>query len=145
MREQNEELLRAWLRLSTAVNNDRLTSDLPYNEALLCNILQRSRQSSPDAGMTATDLCRSARMLKSQMNRTLQSMEEKGIIIRKRSDADRRQVYITLNKSSDLYHRQHEKILDVVNRIAEKLGPDQVDEIIKIFTKIANTADEVLI
>lgn len=144
MREQNEKLLSAWLRLSTTVNNDRLTSDLPYNEALLCNILCSTQLEAP-AGMTATDLCRRARMLKSQMNRTLQSMEEKGLILRRRSDTDRRQIFITLNKASDLYHKQHEKILDVVNRIAEKLGPEQVNEIIELFTKIANTADEVLL
>ena len=145
MREKNEELLAAWLRLSTAVINERLTSDLPYNEALLCNILHRNEQESPDHEMTATDLCRHAKMLKSQMNRTLQNMEEKGIIIRRRSAQDRRQVYISLNPASDLYHKQHEKIMDVVGKIAEKLGFDQIDEIIQIFTKIADTADEVLI
>ena len=145
MREKNEELLAAWLRLSTAVINERLTSDLPYNEALLCNILHRNQQAAPGSEMTATDLCRHAKMLKSQMNRTLQNMEEKGIIIRKRSAQDRRQVYVSLNPASDLYQRQHEKIMDVVGRIAEKLGYDQIDDIIQIFTKIADTADEVLL
>ena len=145
MREQNEKLLGAWLRLSTAINNDRLSSDLPYNEALLCNILYSSQQKSPNSGLTATDLCRYAKMLKSQMNRTLQSMEEKGIICRQRSNADHRQVFITLNRASDLYQKQHEKIMDVVNRIAEKLEPDQVNDIIDIFTKISNIADEVLV
>lgn len=145
MRDQNEELLRAWLHLSTTINNDRLTSELPYNEALLCNILYSNQQESPERILTATDLCRRSHMLKSQMNRTLQSMEEKGIILRHRSETDRRQVYITLNKTSDLYRRQHESILTLVNRIADKLGPEQVAAAIDLFTKISTTAEEILL
>ncbi len=34
----NEKLLEAWLRLSTILSNDRIVSEMPYNEALICNI-----------------------------------------------------------------------------------------------------------
>ncbi len=145
MKKQNEELLDAYLRLCTTVSNERVTSDMPYNEALLCNILYHHQNEYPDTELTATDLCRLSRMLKSQMNRTLQSMEDKGIIIRKRSDADRRQVYITPNTESTLYQRQHEKVLKLVDAIIEKIGTDRVDDFIEMFTIIAKTAEEVLI
>ncbi len=40
----NEELLEAWLRLSTILCNDRIVSEMPYNEALICNILHRRQR-----------------------------------------------------------------------------------------------------
>lgn len=85
----NEELLEAWLRLSTILCNDRIVSEMPYNEALICNILYRRQRQDKKGTTTATDLCRQTKMLKSQMNRTLQSMEDKKIITRRRSDTDK--------------------------------------------------------
>lgn len=145
MKNRNEALLDAWLHLCTSIINDRVTSDMPYNEALICNILHRNQVENPGTELTATDLCRFSRILKSQMNRTLQRMEDKGVIIRKRSDMDRRLVYITLNMESTLYQRQHEKILAVIDSIIDKIGPEYTEQIIEMFTKIAKTADEVLI
>ena len=86
----NEELLEAWLRLSTILCNDRIVSEMPYNEALICNILYRQEMQKEDKKLTATDLCKQTKMLKSQMNRTLQCMEEKKIITRQRSDVHNR-------------------------------------------------------
>lgn len=144
MKAKNEELLSAWLRLSVIVSNDRLTSDMPYNEALICNILYGSYLNGNTEGLTATELCHHSRILKSQMNRTLQSMEEKNLIKRQRSAADRRQVYISLNSDCQLYQKQHAKILNLVDAVMKKLGEEQTDETIKILTNIANIADEVM-
>ena len=39
MEKINEELLTAWLKISTSVNNSRLVSKMSFNESLVCNIL----------------------------------------------------------------------------------------------------------
>ena len=57
----NEELLEAWLRLSTILCNDRIVSEMPYNEALICNILHRRQRLDKNGTTTATDLCRQTR------------------------------------------------------------------------------------
>ena len=145
MINKNEELLHAWLRLCTTISNERITSDMPYNEALICNYLYRTKMMCPDQIPTATDLCRFTKMLKSQMNRTLQCMEEKGIITRKRSEKDRRQIYVVLNEECSIYQKQHTKIMKIVDALMARLGTDNVDQIIPMFKKIADTADEVLI
>ena len=77
MKDLNEEVLDAWLRLTTAISNTKLVSDMPYNEALICNLLYNSQKQQPDMPLTATDLCKKTQMLKSQMNSTLQSMDDK--------------------------------------------------------------------
>ena len=76
----SEDVLNAWLRLTTTVNNVRLAGELPYYELLICGILYRNQKSGAPGSLTATELCGETRMLKSQMNRTLNSMEKKGLI-----------------------------------------------------------------
>ncbi|WP_283684344.1 MarR family transcriptional regulator [Parablautia sp. Marseille-Q6255] len=138
-----EEVLNAWLYLSMSVSNNRLVSDMPLNEAVICHLLYRNQLHCPDAPLTATDLCRATKMLKSQMNRTLQSMEDKGLIFRERSSLDKRQVYVFINHTSPLYQNMHEKALMLVEQFMSKIGLNKADDIIRLFTIIGDTADEI--
>ena len=140
----SDEVLNSWLRLTTAIGNLRITSALPYNELLICGLLYRNQKSGAPEFLTATDLCRATGMLKSQMNRTLNSMEKKGLISRTRSGQDRRQVYISFNMEQvEFYERQHEKVLFCVDTLLEKVGRNRAEEIVKLFTLISDMADEV--
>ncbi|NBI89715.1 MarR family transcriptional regulator [Lachnospiraceae bacterium] len=140
----NEKLLEAWLRLTTILCNDRIVSEMPYNEALICNILYRHQMRDKVNKLTATDLCRQTKMLKSQMNRTLQKMEEKNIITRQRSSTDRRQIFISLNPNADSFYIQHHKSLRLIDALATKAGPEKSQEAIDLFTYIANMAEEMI-
>ena len=145
MNNRNEELLNAWLRLSVGINNTRLASNMPYNESLICNILYWNTLKHPEQKMTATDLCRETRMLKSQMNRTLNCMEKKKIIVKERSQKDKRQIYIRLDLAQiEVYHEQHQRILEMIGSIIDKIGTDTADEAIRICNLVADTATEVL-
>ena len=53
MKDTNEKILDAWVQLIMAVNSERLVTDMPFNEAVICNLLYRNK----DLKMTATDLC----------------------------------------------------------------------------------------
>ena len=142
----NEKLLDAWLKLTTAIINERVVSDLPYNESVICNILYRNHCNTPERQVTATDLCRKMKMQKSQMNRTLSSMEEKQLISRERSAADKRQILVSLNLDQlEGYQRQHERILALIDRLLEKIGPEKAGDIVDMFTQIADTAEEIII
>lgn len=138
----NEKLLNAWLRISTSVNNDRVVTELSYNESLICNVLYQNQQKEEPAQLTATDICHATNMLKSQANRTLNQLEEKGIITRLRSSDDKRQVYIALSQEKDgAYERQHAKILDIVDHIIEKLGIERAQEATALLNDISDIAD----
>lgn len=144
MKNINEEVLEAWLRLTTVISNAKIVSDMPYNEALICNFLYNNQLQSPEHPLTATDLCRQTKMLKSQMNRTLQSMENKQLITRKRSDSDKRQVFIFLNTKSEAYKKQHEKSLQIINSLADKIGAEKTKDIASLFNTIADLAQETI-
>ena len=145
MKNINEKILGAWLKLSTAICNERIVSELPYNESLVCGILHENAVDHPEEKITATDLCEKTNMQKSLMNRTLNSLEEKGLIFRKRSEKDKRQVFVSMNMdNAEVYERQHKNILRVVDEIVEKIGKEKADEIVSLFTLISNKAKEVI-
>ncbi len=141
----NEKLLQSWLRLSTAISNERIVSDLPYNESLICHILYRQHLEHPGCGVTATDLCRETRILKSQMNRTLGNMESKGLIVRERSEKDKRQVFVRFNPEQiKIYEEQHQKILNIIDELIIKIGKEKAGEAMELFNLVADTAEEVI-
>ena len=145
MQNINEKVLSAWLKLSTSICNERIVSELPYNESLVCGILHENAVDHPEEKITATDLCEKTNMQKSLMNRTLNSLEEKGLIFRKRSEKDKRQVFVSMNMdNAEVYERQHKNILRVVDEIVEKVGKEKADEIVSLFTLISNKAKEVI-
>lgn len=141
MTNKSEKVLESWLRMTTIINNEKITSDLPFNESMICRYLYQHK----DEFVTATDLCASMRMKKSQMNRTLNNMEKKKLIHRKRNDEDQRQVFILLNEEMIVaYHQQHEKVLRLVDGIFDKMGPEKMDEVIELFDLVSKTALETL-
>lgn len=145
MQNMNEKVLNAWLRLSTTICNERIVSEMPYNESLICGILHHNALAHPEKKITATELCEKTNIQKSQMNRTLNSMEEKGLIFRKRSEKDKRQVFVSINmENAEVYERQHKNVLNFVDQVLEKVGNDKAEEIIQLFTLISNKAKEVM-
>ena len=145
MENINENLLNTWLRLSTSVVNSRLVSNLSYNESLVCNILYHAQKKEPDQLLTATDLCNATKMLKSQMNRTLNQLEEKKLITRIRSSSDKRQVFVKFNlDTADIYLEQHQKILDLVDNIIEHFGPEKIEVTLQVLTSICDVADDAI-
>lgn len=81
-----DRLLAAWLSLTSTLWNKRLVSTLTYNEAHVLGILLRAEDTGRDC--TATTLIAQTRLLKSQMNKVLTTLEGKGFLLRMRSEAD---------------------------------------------------------
>ncbi len=143
MTKINEDLLDAWLRLSISVNNPRLVTEITYNESLICNILYKHAHSKEETPLTATDLCKMTNMLKSQMNRTLNQLEEKQLISRERSTIDKRQVFVTMNmQQCHIYETQHKQILNILDTVIGKLGRERAQDAIKILNSISEVAEQ---
>lgn len=143
MTKINEDLLDAWLRLSISVNNPRLVTEITYNESLICNILYKQAHSKDSKPLTATDLCKMTNMLKSQMNRTLNQLEEKKLISRERSTMDKRQVFVTMNmQQCHIYEAQHEQVLSILDAVINKLGTQRSQEAITLLNAISEVAEQ---
>ena len=141
----NEVLLGAWLKLSIAINNSRLVSEMSYNESLICNILYRNTIDNPEIKITATDLCTQTKILKSQMNRILNQLEAKNLITKERSPEDKRKIFIHLtSEQSNAYLKQHEQILKLLDNVIDRLGEEQTKEIIRALNGISDVANELI-
>lgn len=141
----NEELLAGWLHLCGIADNHRLAEvftgkpDLPFNEAMVCGLLASGRCH------TASELCAETRILKSQMNAILRSLEQKGMICRRRSLPDRRRVEIRLSPDGEArYSSAHRQTLDMVGRLIAVLGEEQARNLVVLLARTADAFDQVL-
>lgn len=67
------------------------------------------------------------------------------MITRVRSEQDNRKIYVTLNDSMiQIYKKQHEKILKIVDQLFDKIGYEKQSEVIELFDLITQTAKEML-
>ncbi len=120
-----DRLLAAWLSLTSTLWNKRLVSSLTYNEAHVLGILLRAE----DTGRvcTATALIAQTRLLKSQMNKVLTTLESKGFLLRTRSDEDKRVILIHLTDAGRAaYLAEHEHIAAILDQLIASLGEDKV-------------------
>lgn len=128
-----EAILEAWLAMVIAIDAQRVTTELPFNEAVVCNFLKNHQ----DEEVTATKLCQKMKMQKSLMNRTLDNLENKGLIKRQNSAKDKRKKIVTLVwDENNLYFRQHQDILAYVDRIIDHLEDICLSDLRKIFESI---------
>ena len=145
MENLNEKLLAAWLKMSSVVNNERIVSTIPYNEAHVCNLLYRQQLESPESYLTATELCAQTRILKSQMNKVLASLEKRGMIERFPAPDDRRKAYIRLKEENlSQFEEVHARSIYLVDRAIERLGPEEAERTVAFLNRIADYVDETL-
>ena len=145
MNQLYEKLLSSWVRLSTSVVNNRVVTNMSYNESLVCHVLYENAIAEKPREITATDLCEETRILKSQMNRILTSLEGKNIITRIRSLKDKRQINIALNMDhAGLFKTQHEHIIKLIETVVDRIGFDTAKDAIRIFDVISDTTEELL-
>lgn len=140
MDTQSERLLAAWLRLSGIINNQRLVKGLSFNQALVCGLLARAQ--GEGRSLTAKELCRETRILKSQMNTIVRSLERAGYLQGQPSVQDRRQVELRLlPEGMAAYQASHRRSLAMVDRLIASLGREQAELLIPMLRQAADIFD----
>ena len=138
-----DKLLDSWLNLTSTLWNTRLVSSLTYNEAHVMGLLLRhSTEANP---MTATDLIRRTRLLKSQMNKILTSLESRGFITRTRAEMDKRMIYILLTEEGvAAYQEEHKNVDTILNQLVTKIGAERALYIAKELSEITEILDGIV-
>lgn len=133
----NEELLSIWLRVSSIIDNQRLAVGMPFNEAMVCNLVARAQRQG--GCITASKLCAETHILKSQMNAILSSLERKGVLERRRSERDRRQVELRLSKEGwECFECSHRHSLELADRLIGGMGEDSVRVLLPLLSQAAD-------
>ena len=135
----DEQLLAAWMALSRTINNERMATRMPYNAAQILRVLVLAKGER----LTATDLCDALMMQKSQMNRSLTYMEEKGWIERERASEDKRQIYIRIKDNPlQIYEEQHDDVIGYVGDVAKKLGDEKTATLVALVNEVVEIINE---
>ena len=137
-----EALLGAWMDMALHIRGNRLVTSLSFNEIVVCSMLYRSMQEG--IGMlTATDLGSRTKLLKSQLNKVLTVMEEKGLIERIRSEEDKRKIYLKLREEMlSVYLEEHEKVMVIVHQVCASLGEEKARMLSELLLEAVAVVDE---
>lgn len=138
-----EELLQSWINMEFAIRGNRVLSELSFNEVVVCHSLLRAQKKGN--WMTAAELCDEMQLLKSQMNRLLGDMEQRGLISRTRSDFDRRKIDVQLcEKGLELYQKEHSRILEILTELSEEMGEERLGELAALMNKATDIAERII-
>lgn len=136
MNDNSLDLIRAWVQLSCILRNSRFTKALPYNEAIVMLLLYQAR----DSALSIKQITDMTHMLKSQVNRTINSLEEKGLLERCVADGDRRLGHVRLRKERlELFLQVHAESLQIARDISTIIGPEDTEHFIRISNKLAQS------
>lgn len=137
-----EELLDAWMRMAVGIKGNRILNTLSFNEMVICRLLYRAEQERKQ--ITATDICRHSRLLKSQVNKVLNDLEKAGMIERHRDPDDKRRILIRLRKENQhKYLEEHAHVLQIVREISDRLGREDTEYLIREMCRVVSLMDEI--
>lgn len=140
MASNAESLIKAWVDMSFRIRENRFLKGLSFNEMAICAVLTAHGE-----GMTAADLCRETRLLKSQMNKELARLEEHGLIERSVDEADRRKVIVRyVPTPGNAYEVEHARAIGLFSGICEKLGPTDAATLIALLERATDAADDLI-
>ena len=138
-----DKLLDAWLNLTSTLWNTRLVSSMTFNEAHVLGILLRHQ--SDEEPMTATDLIRRTRLLKSQMNKIITSLEGRGYVSRVRASLDKRMIHIHLTAEGErAYLEQHKAVEDILEQLIERIGAERALLVAAELSEITGILDDIV-
>ncbi len=132
-------LILSWVKLSGIIKNNRITTGLTYNEAIVMLILY-SNYLKDGAGLTSIqDIIKETGMLKSLTNRTVGNLKQKGLIEYSVGTSDRRTRFVKcVEEKLDVFLQVHNSSLSVAKSIMDIIGQDDTKTFINIVNKLAN-------
>lgn len=138
MSDIKEELLEAWVGLTSILKLSRITESLSYNEAIILHIAFREYETNNKNGVAMSKVLEETNMLKSLANRTINDLINKGFVEKSKSVDDARAVIINLTDSGiEEFKKQHNRSINLVSEIIDIIGEDGADAVIKAYDKLS--------
>ena len=134
--EQNLELLDAWMNMTANLKVNRLLQDMSLNEMFICSYIYRFNKASFKQLIEKTNL------LKSQMNRQLNDLIEKGFVTKNTDDNDKRKIVLEMTeKGKEVYLKEHEKVVALISRVTKELGNKKTASLAKLMKEAVGVLD----
>lgn len=134
---KEEQLLQAWVKISGMMKNNRITKGLSYNEAIVMRMLYNRYMENGMGLVSVQEILHETGMLKSQVNRTVNALEEKGLLERAAGEQDKRTLFVKcVEEKLDVFLEVHQSSLKVANGILAIIGEEDADAFIRIVEKL---------
>ena len=133
-----EQLVKAWVKLSGMIKNTRITKGLVYNEATVMLLLYDKYKEDGKGVVSVKEIVAETNMLKSLVNRTVNSLEKKGFLERIKADSgDKRMVYVKcIEDKLDTFLKVHNGSIAVAEKIIGIIGEEDAKAFARIVDKI---------
>lgn len=136
---QSERLIDAWIQLSGMLKKTKMTQGLAYNEATVMRLLYQRFCEDGKGIISIKEITEKTKMLKSLVNRTLKSLEYKGLLKRCDVKGDKRLAYVScVAEKLEIFLDVHEASLKMAGYIIEIIGKEDAEAFIRIVKKIEN-------
>lgn len=134
-----EDVISAWVRLTGLLKNTRLTDGLQYNEAIIMNIVYRKYRADGEGLVSFKDLVAETNMLKSLVNRTIDSLVKRNLLERTAGELDRRTTLVRpVEENLSEYLELHERTLEMVHQIIEIIGEEDAQAFVRLTAKLSS-------
>ena len=132
-----EQLITAWVRLTGIFKNTRITKGMVYNEAIVM-LVAYNRYREDGVGMVSfKEIVSETRMLKSLVNRTIDSLVAKNFFERCEG-RDKRTTFVRiLPDNIGAYLAVHEQSLALARSMIDIIGEEDTEAFLRIADKIA--------
>lgn len=126
-----EELLRAYINMSVNIKENRLLSDLSFNEIMVMNLIVEEERSFKE-------LEERLNILKSQLNRIINDLKAKDLVETYIPLNDKRKLIIKKGHNIELYNTEHERMLRLMSLVKNKLGEADFKKLIELLNETTN-------
>lgn len=134
---KSEKLLTAWIKLSGMVKNSRITKGLMYNEAVVMHYLHERYLADRKGIVSIKEIVERTKMLKSLINRTVNSLEKKGLLLRCEEQGDRRMSFVRcVPEKLETFFEVHRESLRVAEGIIDIIGDEDAEAFVRIVSKL---------
>ena len=93
-KDLEEQVLTAWIGLNGLLKDSQMTRGLTYNEATTMKLVYDRYRADGEGRTPVQYIIRQTRMLKSQVNRTLNSLCDQGYLVKERDAEDARNLFV---------------------------------------------------
>lgn len=131
-----ERVISAWVRMTGILKNTRITQNMIYNEAIVMNMVYRRYQEDGEGLVSFKEIVSETRMLKSLVNRTIDSLVGKGCL--ERIDGKDKRTTFVRAANLEAYMKEHAKTLSLVRGIVEVVGAEDAEAFVRIADKICS-------
>lgn len=135
MTDLEEIMLKAWINMSVNTRENRLLNELSFNEMLVLNMIQNKECSFKE-------LVNELNILKSQLNRVIQNLVQKKLIIAYTPENDKRSLMIKKGDNTELYKQEHARMIEIMKKIRKQIGEEDTLKLIYLLNQVASLVKE---